>query len=328
MKKHKLIIDTDPGVDDITALVLALFDKTIDIKLITTVSGNVDILTATRNACHVMDIFGKNVPIAMGAGKPLFREPVHAEDIHGDEGMGGYIPPRRTRTQPINRSAVEAMHEVIMANPHEITLCLWGPQTNAAELLTRHPEVVQYIERIVFMGASPYGMLDMPEHISFNIMNDPEAFQIVLDSGIPTVMVPSYIGRKVAHLTESQVQDLSMTNSVGKFLATMFSGYWEKDSSDKRIATNDSCALFFIKNPKIFALQKADIYVDIDKEPGKTYARFTKYGALDIVIGLNRDKYISEFFKAFNNVKAQLNDSIFELTDAQNKKHKKTNLGK
>ncbi len=320
MKKHKLIIDTDPGVDDITALVLALFDKSLDVKLITTVSGNVDVLTATRNACHVMDLFGKNVPIAIGAGKPLFREPIHAEEIHGAEGMGGYIPPRKTSTQPIGKSAVEAMFEVIMANPHEITLCLWGPQTNAAELLIRHPEVVQFLKRIVFMGASPYGILDMPEHISFNIMNDPEAFQIVLDSGIPTVMVPSYIGRKVAHLTENQVEELSLTNSVGKFLATMFSGYWEKDSADKRIATNDSCALFFIKNPKLFAIQRADIYVDIDKEPGKTYARFTKYGAIDIVVGLNREKYIDEFFKAFHNVSANLNDSIFEKSIAVNKK--------
>lgn len=324
MAKHKLIIDTDPGVDDITALVLALFDKTIDIKLITTVSGNIDILTATRNACHVLDLFGKNVPIAMGAGKPLFREPVHAEDIHGAEGMGGYIPPRKTNTQPITKSAVEAMYEVIMENPHEITLCLWGPQTNCAELITRHPEVVQYIKRIVFMGASPYGMLEMPEHISFNIMNDPEAFQIVLDSGIPLVMVPSYIGRRVAHLTESQVEELRLTNSVGKFLATMFSKYWEKDSKDKRVATNDSCALFFVKNPKMFAFQKADVYVDIDKEPGKTYARFTKYGAIDIVVGLDRDKYIAEFFKAFKNVKVDLNDSIFDLTNAsQHKKCKK-----
>jgi len=317
MKKYKLIIDTDPGIDDVTALVLALFDKSCDIKLITTVSGNVDLLTATRNACHVMDLFGKNIPIAMGAGKPLFREPVHAENIHGEEGMGGYIPPRKTHTQPIAKSAVEAMYEVIMANPHEIILCVWGPQTNVAELITRHPEVVQFVKQIVFMGASPYGMLEMPEHISFNIMNDPEAFQIVLDSGIPTVMIPSYIGRRVAHLTESQVQELSLTNSVGKFLATMFSTYWEKNCPDKRIATNDSCVLFFIKNPKIFTLQKADVYVDIDKEPGKTYARFTKYGKINVVVGLDREKYIDEFFKAFKNVNISLNDSIFNLTKAQ-----------
>lgn len=323
MKKHKLIIDTDPGVDDITALVLALFDKTIDIKLITTVSGNIDVLTATRNACHVMDLFGKNIPIAIGAGKPLFREPIHATHMHGEEGMGGYIPPKVTHTQPITKSAVEAMYELIMANPNEITLCLWGPQTNIAELLTRHPEVVQFIKQIVFMGASPYGMLDMPEHISFNIKNDPEAFQIVLDSGIPTVMIPSYIGRFAAHLTESQVKDLSLTNSVGKFFNTMFQTYWEPNCQDKRIATNDSCALFYLKSPKIFELQRADIYVDMDKEPGKTYARFNKRGAINVVVGVNRDKYIAEFFKAFGNVNIDLNDSIFELTNAKNKKVKK-----
>lgn len=323
MKKHKIIIDTDPGVDDITALVLALFDKTVDIRLVTIVAGNIDVLTATRNACHIMDIFGKNVPIAMGASKPLFREPVYARNVHGEDGMGGYIPPKTTLTQPISRSAVEAMYEVIMQNPHEITLCLWGPQTNAAELLTRHPEVVQYLERIVFMGASPYGMLAMPEHISFNIRFDPEAFQIVLDSGVPIVMIPSYIGRHVAHLTESQVQELALTNSVGKFLMTMFTAYWERNCTDKRIATNDSCALFFIKNPRIFELQRADIFVDVDKEPGKTYAKFHKRGKISVVVGVNRDKYIAEFFKAFGKVNVDLNDSIFALTDAHNKANQK-----
>ncbi len=311
MKKYKLIIDTDPGVDDSTALILAMFDKAFDIKLITTVSGNVDVLTATRNVCHLLDLFGKNIPVAIGAGKPLFREPFYATEIHGEDGLGNYIPPKVTKTQPISKSAVEAMYEIIMQNPHEIILCLWGPQTNAAELITRHPEVVQFIKKIVFMGASPYGMLDMPEHISFNIKSDPEAFQIVLDSGIPTVMIPSYIGRRVAHLTASQVEDLSLYNNVGKFMALMFDGYWEQGCVDKRVATNDSCALFFIKAPKIFELQSADVYVDVDQDVGKTYARFHKRGKLQMVVGVDRDKYVAEFFRAFRNVDVDLDKSVF-----------------
>lgn len=322
MKKQKIIIDTDPGVDDITALVLALFDKSVDIQLITTVAGNIDLLTATRNACHVMDLFGKNVPIAMGASKPLFREPSYARHVHGEDGMGGYVPPKTTTTQPISRSAVEAMYQVIMANPHEITLCLWGPQTNAAELISLHPEVVQYIKKIIFMGASPYGMLEMPEHISFNIRFDPEAFSVVLDSGVPTVMIPSYVGRRIAHLTESQVQDLGLTNSVGKFLSTMYSAYWERDCDDKRVATNDSCALFYLKAPHIFEMQRADIFVDVDACPGKTYARFHRRGKIEVVVGLDREKYIDEFFKAFKNVSVELNDSVFALTEANKKANK------
>lgn len=319
MKKYKIIIDTDPGVDDTTALMLVLFDNSVDIKLITTVSGNVPVQKSTRNACHILDLFGKNIPVAMGANKPLFREPIHATHMHGEEGLGGYIPPAKTRLQPLDIDAVEAMYQVITENPHEITLFVWGPHTNVAKLLSIHPECALLLERIIFMGASPYGMLDMPQHISFNIKNDPEAFQIVLDSGIPLVMIPSYVGRRVAHLTEEQVKDLELTSSVGKFLATMFETYWEPNCEDKRIATNDNCALFFLKHPKMFQLQRADILVDVDQTPGKTYARFHKRGNVNVVVGLDREKYLDAFYKALDNVNVILDDKIYDLTNQAKK---------
>lgn len=314
MKKYKIIIDTDPGVDDITALFMVLFDKSIDLKLITTVSGNVSVDKSTRNACFILDLVNKDIPVAMGANKPLFREPIHATHMHGEEGMGGFIPPKKTIHQPIEEDAVEAMYRVIMDNPNEITLFVWGPHTNIARLLSIHPECARFIPKIIFMGASPYGMLDMPEHVSFNIKNDPEAFQIVLDSGIPLTMVPSYVGRRIAHLTEEQVEKLSLTSSVGKLLATMFTTYWEPNCEDKRIATNDSCALFCLKDPKMFQFQRAEIFVDVDQTPGKTYARFNKRGNVNVVVGLDRQKYLDAFFAALDKVNITLEDKIFDLT--------------
>ncbi len=321
MKKVKIIIDTDPGIDDINAIVFAMFDKFYDIKLITTVCGNVSIDISTRNMCHILDIFHKDVPVAKGADEPLFRRPIYARQMHGDEGMGNYIPPKTTIHQPIEEDAIEAMYDVILKNPNEITLVVLGPHTNIAKLLRVHPDSARLIKQIVFMGASPYGMLEMPEHISFNIKSDPEAFDMVLGSGIPLVMIPSYIGRRLAHLTEEQVTRVALTSSVGKFFSKMFETYWEP-CEDKRIATNDTCAVFYLKYPSIYQMQRADITVDVNKDLGKTIARFHKRGKVNVVVGLNRNKYIKYYFQALERVNVMLDDSIYEASNKRAKSNK------
>ncbi len=316
MKRFKVILDTDPGVDDINGLLFILFDKTYDIKLISTVSGNVPVDVSTRNLCHILDLFNKDIPVVKGASTPLFREPVNARHMHGSEGMGGYIPPKTTKHQPLDEPAVEALYRVICENPHEITLFILGPHTNAARLLIVHPDVARLIKQIVFMGGSPYGMFEMQQHISFNIKNDPEAFQIVLKSGVPLIMLPSFIGRRLAHLTDKQVEEVCLTNSIGKFLATTFQTYWEH-CEDKRIATNDTVTLFYLKHSKLYHTQPADITVDTVDVVGKTVARFHKRGNVQIITDLDRDAYIKEYFKALDKIPVILPDSIYTLTNQQ-----------
>lgn len=296
-KKIKVIIDTDPGVDDTAGLLFALFDKRLDIKLITTVVGNVKVKTGTRNALHLLDKFNIDIPVAKGAEKAIQRTSPTAEHVHQKEGMGGYIPPATTTRQVIEEDAIEAMYKVLKEGDGDITLVVLGPHTNAGLLFSKHPDIISKVPRVVFMGGSPFGIPGFPDHISFNISSDPEAFKIVLDTKLPLVMVPSNIGRRKAHLTEEYVNEMKKQNDVGDFLFQMYDMYWEKGFPDKRIATNDTCALMYITHPKLFKTQQADIIVDCEKTPGKTFAHFNKKGQVTVVVDTKRKKFLNTMTK-------------------------------
>ncbi len=303
MKKYNIIIDCDPGIDDAMAIMLALYNPQVDIKLITTVSGNIPQELATRNALHLVEKFGAKVPVAAGASKPLFREPKNASFIHGTSGLGDYGNTVKTpKKKIIKKDAVEAMHEVINKNAGDIIILAMAPQTNIGALLTKYPEDANKISAIYYEGGSPYGYKKTKPHISFNLSSDPEAFKLVLDSGIKLYMVPSETGRIQGHFTEKQVNKLAKMNDAGKFLSVIFAKYWEKNFTDKRVATNDTCPLILMLYPKLFKLVRTNIVVDCDKAPGKTVMDFDKNGKITYVMGLKRFAFQRKLFKMIKNI--------------------------
>lgn len=306
-KIHKVIIDTDPGVDDCYALIFMLNDPSLDVKLITTLGGNLGVETVTRNLLHLLEKFDiKDIPVAKGSPRPLKRLPIDAKFIHQNEGMGAYIPPKKVKGNLLKENAIEAMYRVIKENPGEITPILIGPHTNFAKLLKAHPDVKDLVPRIIYEGGSPYGAPGFPDHISFNMSYDPEAFQIVLDSKIPLVLVPSNMGRRITHLDEKLVYKIKEQNEVGAFIYQMFNGYWEPGFPDKRVATNDICTYMYLTHPKLFKYLTADMTVDTDTAPGKTFAFFHKNGNIKILKSANRKKFIRilmKRLKKFDNFK-------------------------
>ncbi|MBQ8427321.1 MAG: nucleoside hydrolase [Clostridia bacterium] len=291
-KKYKIIIDTDPGVDDSVCLIYAFFDKHIDLKLITTVVGNVEVETGTRNTLHLLDILGVDFPVAQGAKRATCRESIDAKFIHQEHGLGGYIPPKTTARKIIADHAVDAMHKTIMEGDGDIVIVALGPHTNIAHLIKKYPDVVSRIPKIVFMGGSPFGHPDYPDHISFNISSDPEAFKVVLDSKIPLVMAPSDLGRRKAHLTEEYVNGLKNFGDVGKLMYLMYSKYWEPNYPDKRVATNDICALLALIYPEMFTFEKCFVTVNTTDAPGKTVCEFSSDGNVELVTGVDREEFI------------------------------------
>lgn len=289
-EKIKLIVDTDPGVDDIAALMFALFDNKLDIKLLTTNYGNRPIEITTRNLLHFLEKYDLDVPVCRGAEKPLNRERLDAAHIHGNEGMGTYVPSDPKKLKCLDGSAADNMMKVIGENPHEITLVLLGPQTNAALLLQKHPEAATLLKQIVFMGGSPFGYKKTKPHISFNISSDPEACKIVLDSGVPIVMVPSELGRRMTHLTYDQVMEIAKLNDSGKFMLEMYREYWEPGFEDQRVATNDTCAFLYLVDPKMFKERRGDIHVDTTETPGKITIDFSRHGKSIVLLGANGKK--------------------------------------
>lgn len=301
-KKYKIIIDTDPGVDDSVCLIYAFFDKNIDLKLITTVVGNVEVETGTRNTLHLLDILGVDFPVAQGAKRATFRESIDAKFIHQEHGLGGYIPPKTTTRKVISDDAVEVMYDLLMKGDGDIVIVALGPHTNIASLIKKHPDVVKKIPKIVFMGGSPFGHPNYPDHISFNIASDPEAFKVVLDSKIPLVMAPSDLGRRKAHLTEEYVYGLKNFGDVGKLMYLMYSKYWEPNYPDKRVATNDICAMLALVYPEMFTFEKCFVTVNTTDAPGKTICEFSNDGNVELVTGVDRERFIK-----------RLNDDLSEM---------------
>ena len=243
---------------------------------------------------HLLDKFHIDYPVAEGASKALYRTSPTAEHVHSIEGLGGYIPPKieEVKHKLLKEDAVEAMYKVLNEGDGDIIPMIFGPHTNIATLLTKHPDIIKKIPKIVFMGGSPYGMPGFPEHISFNISSDPEAFKIVLDSKIPLIMVPSDMGRNKAYLTEEYVYQTRDANDVGKFLFEMYDKYWEHGYPDKRIATNDTCAYMQVAYPKLFKYKRIEMTVDVKDEPGKTIAKYDKKGHILLLVAVNRKKFL------------------------------------
>lgn len=189
-----VIIDCDPGHDDVFALWLAAGHPAIDLRAVTTVGGNVALHHTTRNARIALGVAGvHDVPVSAGASGPLVRELQTAEWIHGENGLGGPVLPEPV--VPVDpRTATELMVDVLEASRDPVTVIATGPITNVAILLRDRPEQAARIGEIVWMGGST-DRGNVTPYAEFNAWVDPEAVQAVLDSGVPFTMV----GLNVTH---------------------------------------------------------------------------------------------------------------------------------
>ena len=184
-----VLIDTDPGVDDALALILALRSPELKVEAITTVSGNLDIQTVSRNSLKLLEFLGvDNVPVAMGAAKPLCREPRRASDFHGNAGLGDAILPE-PKLKPDSRTAFEAIREAAECYGEELTIVALGPLTNIAVNIMENPDVMDNASGLTIMGGAygltPYGIGNVNAVAEYNIWHDPEAAKVVFESGIP-----------------------------------------------------------------------------------------------------------------------------------------------
>lgn len=258
MEKEKIIIDTDPGIDDAVALAIALFNESVDVKLITTVAGNVSLEKVTANALRLLTFWGKKIPVAKGAEKPFIQKFVDAAGIHGQSGMDGFDFPEPDMSLLVKEHAVNKMREVIMAEK-TITLVAIGPLTNVALLFALYPEVKTHISRIVLMGGSltrgNKGVM-----AEFNFATDPHAAKMVFDAGVPLVMTGLDVGWQSAILPEDTAKLLTM-GKTGQMVHALFKKY-RSGTFATGLRMYDACAVAYLLKPEIF--KTADVFVDIE----------------------------------------------------------------
>ncbi len=257
--KRPIIIDTDPGIDDAVAIAIALFSDALDVKLITTVTGNVAVELVTANALKLLRHFDKRVPVAMGARAPLIRPFVDASDIHGASGMDGYDFADGDPTLLIEEHAVTAMRRAILESPEPMTILAIGPLTNVALLLHTYPEVKKNIREIAMMGGSltrgNTGVMS-----EFNIHCDPESAKMVLKSGVPIAIAPLDVGHAALVYLEDCAK-IKYMNNTGEMIYCLFQNY-RSGSMKTGLRMYDSCAVAYLLCPEMFEM--VDVFVDVE----------------------------------------------------------------
>src|SRR5947208_8214334 len=171
----RVIIDTDPGIDDTAAIFLALASPELHVEALTTVYGNGTIADCTRNALVILETAGRSdIPVYRGAGKPLMGTPTYGSHVHGSDALGdvGVPPPVGT---PQARHAVYELVERVMASPGEITLVALGPLTNVALALSLEPRLAGALVELIVMGGAVLTHGNVTEVATANLYNDPEA---------------------------------------------------------------------------------------------------------------------------------------------------------
>ena len=288
-----ILLDCDPGHDDAIALLLALASPELDLRGVTTVSGNQTLEKTTANAIRVVELAGRaDVPVAAGAERPLLREQFVAAYVHGESGLDGpALPP--PSAAPVEQHAVDFLAARIAG----ATLIAVGPLTNVALLLARYPEAQP--ERIVIMGGAT-GLGNVTPAAEFNIWADPEAAQRVFESGIHLTM----IGLEVTHaalMTRADAERLRSRGPVGRTVAELFdffSVFHRETYGHEDSPIHDAVAVAQVLDPTLVETKHVHVTVDTQSElcRGRTVVdllnRTGNAPNAHVGVGVDRDRFM------------------------------------
>lgn len=267
---RKIIIDTDPGQDDALAILLALGSPELDVLGITAVAGNVPLALTEKNARKICELAGKpGTKVFAGASRPLVRDLVTAEHVHGRTGLDG--PDLPEPEMPLQEQhAVDFIIETLMVHEEgEITLCPLGPLTNIALALNREPRIASRIREIVLMGGGFFEGGNVTPAAEFNIYVDPHAADVVLRSGAPVVMMPLDVTHK-ALTTRSRIAAVrDLGTKVGDACAELlefFERFDEEKYGTDGGPLHDPCVIAYLLQPELFGGRRCNVAVETGSE--------------------------------------------------------------
>lgn len=297
VKKIPVIIDCDPGHDDMMALVLAYGSKKLDIRAVTTVAGNNTIENTTNNALNVLHYIGADeIPVAMGYQDPIVRSHKEAMErlrsrkrksdaktslaeentgtitgasVHGVTGLDGFLfPPENPKKAEAIR-AVEMIARVVRESQEPITLIPTGPLTNIGLFIKAFPDLVPKIKRISMMGGTCEFVLSRP-FMEFNTFVDPEATRIVFESGIPITMFGYDVTYSVLYNSQTIREIESIGNQSSAMVKSLLDTFMERHNrslSHLKLAdscpVHDACAVAGVIDPELITESKM-MHVDIE----------------------------------------------------------------
>lgn len=280
MNRQSLIIDCDPGVDDAVGLLLAFASPELELLAITAVGGNVPVLKTARNARILRQIAGRpDVPVFMGADRPLVRDPAGAGEFHGAEGLGDIVP--FEPDQPCAEGhAADAIIDRVMARPaRSVALCVMGPMTNLALALRKEPRLAAHLGPVVVMGGARSEGGNITASAEFNIWADPDAAAEVLATDCEIVM----FGLDATHqvrATEDRIAAIEAAATPSAETAASVLRFSQR--IERQIVgwdappLHDPCTVAWLLKPELFVLKPCRIQVETtsDLTRGHTAVEF------------------------------------------------------
>ncbi|MDO4940948.1 MAG: nucleoside hydrolase [Erysipelotrichaceae bacterium] len=300
-----IVIDTDPGHDDILASLVALAHKeAFNILGFTTVCGNHLVDKVTKNLLNVLDYLNIDIPVYVGASKPLKRMPEPQGIVHGESGLDGPVF-AECHKKASDISAVDFLYDKLKDN--KLTIVALAPLTNIAELLSKHPECKDNIEQIVLMGGSVYsGNIQVKSE--FNIYHDPEAAKIVFNSKVPIVMAPIEVCF-AGGLNLSYIERFNKQNKVSKLVYNMLNYYslYSLMHHMEDAIIYDMTTIIYLLHPEYFTIKKYNVDIELDGQytRGMTVCEDIKDDSIinnpiDVLMDVDKEKFINVFFDAID----------------------------
>ncbi|MGF1742679.1 nucleoside hydrolase [Vibrio profundum] len=264
----KIILDTDPGIDDAMAILFAESHPEIDLLAISTVYGNATIENTTRNALYLKDKFNLQADVTQGAGQPLRRVPVGPTVVvHGESGFGDVNAPEQLCSTPDPRPAYQYIIDTVKANPGEITLVTVGPLTNIALAIQAAPEIAGLVKEVVVMGGA-FGVNEhrgnVTPYAEANIYDDPEAADCVFCAPWPVVVVGLDVTEESFFTADFLDKLRDDAGEVGQFIwdvSRFYLRFYSEKVGMEGCHVHDPSAIAYVINPELFTLRTGAIRV-------------------------------------------------------------------
>ncbi|MBP4040509.1 pyrimidine-specific ribonucleoside hydrolase RihA [Aeromonas sp. SrichE-2G] len=296
-----VILDCDPGHDDAIALILALASPELQVLAVTTSAGNQTPDKTLHNALRILTLLGRHdIPVAAGAPKPLARELIIADNVHGESGLDGPALPDPAFAPQV-MTGLELMAKCLRESPEPVTLVPTGPLTNIALLLAAHPELKPRIARIVLMGGAA-GAGNWTPAAEFNIYVDPEAADMVFKSGVPITMCGLDVTHEAQVMDEDIARVRAIANPVARCVAELLDFFMIYHRDPKwgfaGAPLHDPCTIAWLLAPALF--HGVECRVDIETQGAHTSGMTVvdRYGLTGkpanalVLLGLDRAGFI------------------------------------
>ena len=302
----RILIDTDPGIDDALAILLALASPELSLEGLSVVHGNCSLEQAVRNGLSILELAGAtHIPLARGCELPLVQPSLLAPETHGNTGLG-YAKLPEPRIQPIGQHGSDFLIEKVLSNPGEITLVAIGPLTNVALAIRKEPKFAKALKEIIIMGGAIRHEGNTTALAEFNTYVDPHAAHIVFHAGIPATLVPLDVTYQCALMASDVERLLKIKSPITKFIKEATDFYMKYHDAWQGIQgciINDPLALALTFAPKLCDYQNLPVDVDISGgvSMGKTFADFYNYqkkpANMRVALGVRPRDFIELFLE-------------------------------